>query len=209
MEESQSAAQAPLPAFRSHKIVYALKIAGIEVRHPQVLDGQGATAFHPATLYFEERFAPLDVDAEWMRTRKPQAGGYWVQYQDGYTSWSPAKAFEDGYTPIADWGPRYLQETKYKVDPATGRLANRYTGQLIPDDEPVMIFRAKDAMAMEALTAYRHAVAAQCEALAPDHSEAGIAAGKALADLLVSVDERIAAFRAFRETHQDRLRNPT
>lgn len=27
-------------------------------------------------------------------------GGYYVLYADGYESWSPAKAFEDGYTRI-------------------------------------------------------------------------------------------------------------
>ncbi|PYX85030.1 MAG: hypothetical protein DMG70_05000 [Acidobacteria bacterium] len=27
-------------------------------------------------------------------------GGYLVQYEDGYLSWSPAKAFEEGYTRI-------------------------------------------------------------------------------------------------------------
>jgi hypothetical protein len=28
----------------------------------------------------------------------PEAGGYYVQYKDGYTSFSPAEAFEEGYT---------------------------------------------------------------------------------------------------------------
>jgi hypothetical protein len=28
----------------------------------------------------------------------PQVGGYYVRYPDGYESWSPAKAFEEGYT---------------------------------------------------------------------------------------------------------------
>ncbi len=30
----------------------------------------------------------------------PQVGGYCVQYEGGYTSWSPAKEFEEGYTLI-------------------------------------------------------------------------------------------------------------
>ncbi len=28
----------------------------------------------------------------------PQVGDYLVRYEDGYLSWSPAKAFEEGYT---------------------------------------------------------------------------------------------------------------
>jgi hypothetical protein len=27
--------------------------------------------------------------------------GYYVMYEDGYISWSPSKAFEQGYTEIA------------------------------------------------------------------------------------------------------------
>jgi len=30
----------------------------------------------------------------------PQPGGYFVVYKDGYKSFSPAKAFEEGYTRI-------------------------------------------------------------------------------------------------------------
>lgn len=30
----------------------------------------------------------------------PAAGGYYVVYEDGYQSYSPAKAFEDGYAPV-------------------------------------------------------------------------------------------------------------
>lgn len=31
---------------------------------------------------------------------EPAIGDYLVKYEDGYLSWSPAKAFEDGYTKI-------------------------------------------------------------------------------------------------------------
>ena len=30
----------------------------------------------------------------------PRVGGYYVVYADGYASFSPSKAFEDGYTRI-------------------------------------------------------------------------------------------------------------
>ena len=45
----------------------------------------------------DTKYAPLVLDAEYVAKHKPQAGGYFVVYADGYRSWSPAKAFEDGY----------------------------------------------------------------------------------------------------------------
>jgi hypothetical protein len=187
-----------LPEYRSHKIVNALKIVAIDEQRPQVSDGQSAQAWHPATLRFEGDFEPAQVDAEWMRSRRPQVGGYWVLYKDGYTSWSPAKQFDEGYIPSSDWGLRVQQEDKYQVDAATGRLVNTFTGAAIPDDEPVVIFRAKDAVALEALTAYHYAVKALLEADNPE-----------VVHVVDSIEQKLAAFRAFRESHQDRLRNPT
>ena len=35
-----------------------------------------------------------------MDRHKPKAGGYYVVYDDGYKSYSPAKAFEEGYVRI-------------------------------------------------------------------------------------------------------------
>jgi len=40
------------------------------------------------------------VSAEFLAKHKPEVGGYWVQYADGYQSFSPAAAFEEGYTRI-------------------------------------------------------------------------------------------------------------
>lgn len=48
----------------------------------------------------EEGYAPFKVDFEYMRKHKPQVGGYFVQYEDGYKSFSPAEPFESGYTRI-------------------------------------------------------------------------------------------------------------
>lgn len=40
----------------------------------------------------------VTVDRAYMDKHKPQVGGYYVRYADGYESWSPAEAFEEGYT---------------------------------------------------------------------------------------------------------------
>ena len=41
-----------------------------------------------------------------MEKHKPHAGGYYVVYDDGYKSFSPAKAFEEGYRLLPRGGGR-------------------------------------------------------------------------------------------------------
>jgi len=41
------------------------------------------------------------VDACYMLKHTPKVGGYYVLYEGGYESWSPAQEFEDGYTDIS------------------------------------------------------------------------------------------------------------
>jgi hypothetical protein len=48
----------------------------------------------------EEGYAPIPVSFEYLRKHNPQVGGYYVVYADGYKSWSPAQAFEEGYTRV-------------------------------------------------------------------------------------------------------------
>jgi hypothetical protein len=48
----------------------------------------------------EPGYAPIPVTSEYIRKHKPSAGGYYVVYKDGYKSFSPADAFEEGYTRI-------------------------------------------------------------------------------------------------------------
>jgi hypothetical protein len=40
------------------------------------------------------------VNDYYMHQHRPQTGGYYVVYEDGYESFSPAKAFEKGYVEI-------------------------------------------------------------------------------------------------------------
>lgn len=55
---------------------------------------RGTAMIHPA----EAEYAPFEVDATYLKKHSPQIGGYYVVYTDGYKSYSPAKAFEEGYT---------------------------------------------------------------------------------------------------------------
>lgn len=79
-----------LPQYKSHKIVHALKIHNIDY------DETGQAVITPE----EDGYGPFPVDAEYMGKHKPRIGGYYVVYEDGYKSWSPADAFEKGYTAI-------------------------------------------------------------------------------------------------------------
>ncbi len=47
----------------------------------------------------------IEVDSAYVDKHsitRDSIGGYFVRYKDGYTSWSPAKAFEEGYSVIED-----------------------------------------------------------------------------------------------------------
>ncbi len=91
---------AEMPKYQSHKQVWALRIKDVALdsdlaqQEGRETDGSAMiTPEHPG-------YAPFRVDAEYMRKHKPEPGGYYVVYPDGYKSFSPAKAFEDGYTRI-------------------------------------------------------------------------------------------------------------
>lgn len=89
---------ADMPSYQCHKIVSAAKITNIFIE----LDGETRVTW----LLFGELRGPngsvcgMQVDQAWLDKFSPSVGGYYVKYDDGYTSFSPQHAFEDGYTPI-------------------------------------------------------------------------------------------------------------
>ena len=74
-----------LPQYRSHKVVGAAKIIAIDNDARVTLDGVDT---------------PHYVGHQWLEEKHAEVGGYFVQYEDGYCSYSPAKAFEEGYTRV-------------------------------------------------------------------------------------------------------------
>ena len=89
--------QAEMPKYRCHKEVWALKIKDIK------RDGEGENRETDGSAMItpeEEGYAPFKVEHGYMFKHKPEVGGYYVVYKDGYKSYSPAEAFEDGYTRI-------------------------------------------------------------------------------------------------------------
>lgn len=95
-----NAATRELPRYQSHKKVWALKIQAIQfdydVAQSTNRETDGSAIITPA----DEGYGPFKVDYTYVRKHNPQVGGYYVQYADGYTSFSPAEAFESGYTAI-------------------------------------------------------------------------------------------------------------
>ena len=89
-----------MPKYKCHKNVWALKIDGIEFDRDKAKaedrETNGSATITPA----DDGYAPFTVDSDYVRKHKPEVGGYYVVYEDGYKSFSPAGAFESGYTPL-------------------------------------------------------------------------------------------------------------
>ncbi len=79
-----------MPKYKCHKEVHALKITAID--HWKKGENCGAILVANG--------AAVEVDNAYLDKHNPQAGGYYVVYADGYKSYSPAQAFEEGYTRI-------------------------------------------------------------------------------------------------------------
>jgi hypothetical protein len=124
--------------FKSHKVVEAAKIT--DIRYSVLDDKYDIAHIHGCQ----------HVDHDWVLKHKPDVGGYIVVYPDGYTSYSPAAAFEEGYTPFTHDGALpvsgYKPQTEENVALVNGfkadeerilrkldALANRGASSLVED----------------------------------------------------------------------------
>lgn len=93
-------AQIELPKYQCHKKVWALKIKEIaldkETAEKENRETDGSALMSPQ----EPGYAPIILTSEYMLKHKPVVGGYYIVYEDGYKSFSPAEAFESGYAKI-------------------------------------------------------------------------------------------------------------
>jgi len=98
-ESAESDVLRDLPLYVCHKKVRALKLQKVKIDGPiprnQESDGMSATL-----VPVEKGFKAVRVTKGYLEKHNPRAGGYYVLYQDGYKSYSPADAFEGGYTKI-------------------------------------------------------------------------------------------------------------
>lgn len=75
-----------LPVFQCHKRVRAGQIRAYEI------DQDGVKA----TIWLDD-LPGMVISAGVFARGRPSPGDYFVVYDDGYQSWSPRAAFEDGY----------------------------------------------------------------------------------------------------------------
>ena len=109
------------------------------------------------------------------------------------THWMPLPSPPDDVAAPAEQQAKGLpsgQEPKYTVD--GNSVVNRHTGEAIPHDEPIFVFRARDALSVRALEAYLSLIGEREPSSA--HAEA--------------VRARIADFRRFANTHQSSMKWP-
>lgn len=97
-ESEHGGASTPMPQYQSHKKVWALKVANVLNPTMDGSESDGTRILVPAD---SARYAPFRVPRDYVKKHDPKPGGYFVQYEDGYVSFSPAEAFESGYTLIS------------------------------------------------------------------------------------------------------------
>ena len=81
-------AQTEMPRYQCHKQVWALRISAIETAE------DGSAKIAPA----ERLYSTIQTKPGYPFKGSEDDLGYYVVYVDGYESWSPTRAFEDGYT---------------------------------------------------------------------------------------------------------------
>jgi hypothetical protein len=96
--------QTPMPLYKCHKEVWALKIKEIRFDWEDAKEENRETDGSAIIVPDGNRFAPFKVDHQYVSKhlanlfKSTIEGGYYVVYKDGYKSFSPAAAFEEGYT---------------------------------------------------------------------------------------------------------------
>ena len=81
-----------LQFYRCHKVVQAFKVASIDRADGMArLSGQDTDGQPVLTVLDGHLVKDTETDL-----------GYAVFYANGYASWSPSRAFEDGYSPVSD-----------------------------------------------------------------------------------------------------------
>ena len=100
LQEDSCCDSCEMPKYKCIKDVWALKIKSIvfdsDLAAKTGRETDGSATFTPE----DERYAPIKLSAEYVHKHKPVEGGYYVVYKDGYKSFSPASAFEEGYVLI-------------------------------------------------------------------------------------------------------------
>lgn len=88
-----------LSKYLCHKTVEAMQIVKLER-----IEFEDTPALEAIVRLFgadtEGKVMTVDVSMDFYRKHIPKNDGYYVKYEDGYESYSPKIAFEDGYERI-------------------------------------------------------------------------------------------------------------
>lgn len=98
-----------LPRYKCHKEVGALKIKALQ-NNPD-----GSLTITPE----EPGFAQFNIEASSVplhAAARPEPGWYFVEYENGYQSFSPAKAFEEGYKRVTIFGEPSFTHNDTPID---------------------------------------------------------------------------------------------
>ncbi len=95
-----------LPQYQCHKKVRALKIKNIAWEHGIAWNAGDAGTPPMGDILVgniiptNPNYVSIPISAAYVEKHRPQRGGYYVLYADGYKSYSPADVFEAGYTAL-------------------------------------------------------------------------------------------------------------
>lgn len=81
-EANNDAVQIEMPKYRCHKEVWALEIDSV---------------FGNKLTFRDKGYASITCDPTMFLRGIPTPGDFYIVYEDGYKSFSPAKAFKEGY----------------------------------------------------------------------------------------------------------------
>lgn len=116
-----------LPQYKCHKVVSAGKITRLYEAHGML------------RVECEALEMPVVIPLDFMQRHAPEVGGYLVLYRDGYLSYSPAEAFEAGYSAFDPEVERFHADTNRRAAKLINEIMSRDTdkseGQQCGDDE--------------------------------------------------------------------------
>lgn len=118
-----------LPQWKCHKVVRAGKISLMAADEPNGL----------LMIHAEPSNMPFAVPLDFLQRHAPERGGYFVVYEDGYLSYSPAEVFEAGYH--AHWLPE-CSEVGKQLDEAPAFIDKKAQVPLTAEIEPLLTVAA-------------------------------------------------------------------
>ncbi len=144
-----------LPVWRSHKEVEAFQIARIHAQElgtanntvaaPRYIGGRLVASKTEYVLSDESGELTAIVGDGYIEKHEPFVGGYFVRYENGYESFSPAGTFEDGHSKGSRNRILHLQVGNDDWEPSIEEmtdLANMFMNTLADDRDSVIVTRA-------------------------------------------------------------------